>query len=155
MHARDLRTAIRTVLQAIAEIITYADDAVELLMMTAAHESRMGTFLEQRGGPALGIFQMEPATLKDLYENYIAYRVRLYDLARSFEVKPLTREQNLMVNLPFMIVTARLHFYRDKEPLPSLHDIDAMARYYKRVWNTDKGAATPEMAKAAYLKYVV
>ena len=39
-----------------------------LLLGTAAQESAMGRYIRQlRGGPALGIFQMEPATHDDIW----------------------------------------------------------------------------------------
>ena len=41
---------------------------------TAAVESRMGTYLRQIGGPALGIWQVEPATHLDCWDNWLDYR---------------------------------------------------------------------------------
>ena len=40
--------------------------AIDLLLGTAAQESAFGTYLRQVNGPALGAFQMEPATFKSV-----------------------------------------------------------------------------------------
>src|SRR5690242_4274185 len=45
--------------------------AEALLLATAAHESHF-EYLAQEQGPARGIYQMEPRTVADLYDNYIA-----------------------------------------------------------------------------------
>ncbi len=36
--------------------------AADLLMATAANETDLGTWLNQNPGPALGVFQIEPAS---------------------------------------------------------------------------------------------
>ena len=48
----------------------YSQAAEELLVFTCACESLGGTYLKQVKGPALGIYQMEPATYQDIWENY-------------------------------------------------------------------------------------
>src|SRR6056300_1676988 len=54
--------------------------AQELLLGTAIQESRL-TYLKQiGGGPALGLYQIEPATHHDLYANYLSYRPLLREL---------------------------------------------------------------------------
>jgi hypothetical protein len=40
--------------------------AADLLMATAANETDLGTWLNQKPGPALGVFQIEPASLASL-----------------------------------------------------------------------------------------
>ena len=49
----------------------------ELLMMTAAHESLLGRYLQQKAVPALGLYGMEPATFSDIFINYLNYRTEL------------------------------------------------------------------------------
>ena len=43
--------------------IPYTDITYYLVMGTIANESLLGTWLVQEGGPALGLGQIEPATL--------------------------------------------------------------------------------------------
>lgn len=69
IEPKQLKRLITDVLHGIGY---YSDEAVDLLMLTAAQESEMGRYLYQLGnGPARGIFQMEPATHRCLYENYL------------------------------------------------------------------------------------
>jgi hypothetical protein len=63
----------------------WSKSAENLLMGTAAQESHLGTYLHQvGGGPAKGIFQMEPATERDLIKNYIRYRPELHKQMMAF-----------------------------------------------------------------------
>ena len=49
--------------------------AVELLLGTMATESWAGTYIKQiKNGPALGVYQMEPATHDDIVINYLNHR---------------------------------------------------------------------------------
>lgn len=55
----------------------HSDNAVELLMLTAAVESNLGHYIKQvGGGPALGIFQCEPATLDWTREKVEQKRIK-------------------------------------------------------------------------------
>ena len=63
----------------------FSTDAVELLMMIAAHESLMGKYIKQVNGPALGLFQMEPVTHDDLYKNFISKNQSLDFAVSKFE----------------------------------------------------------------------
>ena len=48
-------------------------------MMTAAVESNLGDYIKQTKGPAMGIFQVEKATERDVMDRYLAapHRERL------------------------------------------------------------------------------
>ena len=52
----------------------YSESAVNLLLMTVAHESRMGHYIAQVGGPALGVYQIEPTTARDVVMRYLSTR---------------------------------------------------------------------------------
>jgi hypothetical protein len=65
MNPKQLRElVIRPVLEYLHPDIPYSHEAEDLLMMIAAHESHLGEYVKQVQGPALGIYQMEPDTLK-------------------------------------------------------------------------------------------
>jgi hypothetical protein len=133
-----------------------SDDAVELLMFTAAHESKLGTYLKQlNDGPAKGLFQIEPATWNDIMDNYLAYRPALRDTVLSFSIQNMPIEMNMEGNLAMQIVMARVHYLRVPEPLPSMLSTVGMAEYYKKYWNTEKGKATIDGAIGSYFQYVV
>ena len=59
------------------DLVSFSDDAVQLLLFTCAVESDGGTYLKQLKGPALGIYQMEPETHNDIWQNYIKSKTSL------------------------------------------------------------------------------
>jgi hypothetical protein len=110
--------------------------AVRLLLGTAAVESDFGTFLRQKGGgPALGAFQIEPATFIDLKTRF-ADRYMLTH--RTFE----ECEGNLWLS----IVMARLKYWSIPKPLPPKDDLPGMAMYWADYYNTH-GDPYPFMSK--------
>ena len=122
----------------------------ELLLMTAAHESHLGAYLCQVKGPAVGMFQMEPATYKDLMDSYIGYRP---DLASYVEGNMIDTfdPYELRWNLKAAIITARLQYYRVAEPLPTT--VAGLGFYAKEHWNTYEGKATEYDYVSAFNKY--
>ena len=75
LDTKQLRTRIvRPTLQVIG---LWSPSAENLVMGTAMQESRC-TYLKQLGkGPAIGIFQMEPMTFQDIYDNFLSYQHEL------------------------------------------------------------------------------
>lgn len=117
-------------------------DAEALMMGTAAQESGCGRFLAQLHGPALGVWQMEPATHDDLWKNYLAYREPLHDSVMRLRLSVLPGVDQLAGNLYYACAMARLDYARCSEKLPAAGDLDAQAAYYKLHYNTPGGAGT-------------
>lgn len=123
----------------------HAEAAVALLLGTAATESDFGTFLRQvGGGPALGAFQMEPATFEDLQRR------------RAGRFPPLhgRRASQLETDLDLAILMARLKYMDDPAPLPDADDVPAMAAYYKVAFNSILGKGSVEKFLADWDRYV-
>ena len=137
---------IKPTLRYLEPEITYSEAAVELLMMTCAHESRLGTYIKQVQGPALGIYQMEPATEEDIFRNFLDFKPSL--LTKVVNHTGLGEE--LIWNLQYATIMARVHYYRDSEALPDVEDVRALAKYAKRVYNTELGKATADDYLYAY-----
>ena len=133
-----------------------SDPAVQLLMLTAAQESKLGHYIAQIKGPALGIFQMEPLTHDDIWENYLKYKPdlasKLQHIAGTYPINPPAAL--LVHNLKYAAAMARIHYRRVKEALPRYNDITGMAHYWKRHYNTELGRGKPEEAVKNYFKYV-
>ncbi len=130
---------IRPTLERIA---LWSQSAENLLLGTALTESGGLKWLHQLGGgPALGLYQMEPATHDDHWQNFLAYRPGLRERVESV-LAPGDKLDQLMTNLAYATAMARVHYLRDPEPLPAADDIEAMAHYWKRVYNTEAGAGT-------------
>ena len=140
---------------ALRRLNMYNESAVNLLLGTAAQESRFGTYLKQLGGgPAMGIFQMEPATEKDCWDNYLSYRdnivKRITDLSGITGPNP----EALQWNLYYSIAMCRVRYYRVPTPLPNADDIAGLAAYWKQNYNTPAGAGTVNEFIQNYNRYV-
>lgn len=111
--------------------------ATTLLLGTAVVESRL-TFVKQiGGGPALGVYQMEPATHDDIWKNVLAYNSALR--ARVNHIFINASPEELIGNMFYATAMCRVHYYRFSEPLPNINPSD-MARYHKKYYNTSAGA---------------
>jgi len=127
----------------------WSQNAEDLLIGTGIHESDGLKRISQYGnGPALSYFQMEPDTLDDLYANYLKYHLDKKKLLDELKIPRMNLEDNLLTNLPFAIMAARLQYYRVSDPIPS--SLEGAAHYWKKNWNTDLGAGTVEQ----YIKHV-
>lgn len=113
----------------------------DLLVATCAQESRLGTYFHQIHGPAVSIYQFEPATLDDLLRNF-ASAPKYRDILRASRVEGQPDVDQIVWNLRFATVCARLNYYRVREPLPRVTSFDTLWHYYKTYWNTHQGAAT-------------
>lgn len=111
--------------------------AADLLMATAAIESGLGTWLVQEDGPALGVFQIEPASLDDLELMLTPpQQAALMVLGSS---APLVDQ--LAGNLVLAAAVCRLFYWHIPEPLPP-DTVAGLWGYYKQHYNTPLGAAT-------------
>ena len=125
---------------ALLDLVLYTDEALQLLMFTCAVESVGGAYLKQEKGPALGIFQMEPATYWDIWDNYIKNKLNLMlILGTTFNAHSVPPEERLIYDLRYATVMARIHYERVSAPLPVANDIDAIYEYYKLHYNTSEG----------------
>lgn len=139
------------------------DVAENLIMGTAAHESHLGDYIEQSGGgPALGIFQMEPATLQDCYANYLDYRADLKAKVDGFLAPQPAKsdgtpdkEKQLATNLAYAAALCRIRYYRAPAAMPTdADDVNALAQYWKQYYNTKQGAGTVEQFVSDYNRYL-
>ncbi|MBB2200683.1 hypothetical protein [Gluconacetobacter tumulisoli] len=132
------------------------DAAVNLLTGTALAESG-GAFLAQLGGgPALGLWQMEPATHDDIWRSFLS-DARFGEIAarvRRMSCADLPRVQQLVGNLRYGCAMARLAYYRAPDVLPDAGDAAGMSALHKRVYNTARGAADPIITIAAFRRAI-
>ena len=129
--------------------------AVNLLLGTAAQESLFGTYLKQIKGPALGVFQMEPMTEIDIWDHYLAYRPHLKNMVVKTTGVKHPDDYHLRGNLLYQIAMARVHYFRVPEPLPDADDVQALAEYWKRFYNTHLGLGNAREFVKNYRWYVM
>jgi hypothetical protein len=122
--------------------ISYTQAAQDLLLGTAIQESRLQN-IKQIGGPALGFFQMEPATHNDIWINFLSYKPDLAACVSSFipsGEQPLSSD---LITFPkYACAMARVLYFRCPKPIPT--SLEDQAAYYKQYYNTPGGAATTE-----------
>ena len=130
----------------------WSPEAEKLLLGTAAQESRLGAYLRQVGkGPALGVFQMEPATHNDIWDNFLAYREQMISRLRKY-ISGIP--EDMVVDMRHACIMARLQYYRRPEPLPEVDDLEGQALYWKLHYNTIHGAGTQAEYISNYIELV-
>ena len=120
----------------------YSKDAASLIFETGNAESRYMALEQMGGGPALGFFQCEPATMHDCIDNYIKYRPELEKSLMSLGYISEDPEFSLKTNIAVQVFFCRIKYRRDKDPIPS--NIQGRAKYWKKVYNTEGGKGTVE-----------
>ena len=148
MKVSNLRRLIREVLEPFE---LWSQDAEELLVLTAAAESLGGVYLYQDKGPAKGFWQMEPATEKDIIENFIKKKPEYVVMYNGIKAEGI---DNLAHNLAYQVFMARLHYRRIKTSLPSSSSPTELAMYWKSHYNTRLGKGTVEGALKKYNDYL-
>jgi hypothetical protein len=118
--------------------------AVNLLLGTAAVESKFGEYEHQIHGPALGPFQMEPATF-----NYL---VGLF--GKEFPTIVGRKAEEMMKDLELAIIMCRLKYRSIKLPLPpDPNNVLSLGIYWKNFYNSPKGAGTVKKFTDAYKEF--
>jgi hypothetical protein len=129
------------------------DNEVSLLLGTAAAESSLKYRKQLGGGPARGLWQMESRTAKDIFENYLRYRKKLYRTVMRiwrgggwyWRVRvPYRFELNeaLRVNDRFACAMARIHYLCAPDPIPEC--LVEQAEYWKACYGSLSGKRTVE-----------
>jgi hypothetical protein len=155
-----LHRVIRPTLARLAEADPGIDgEAAEMLMLgTAAVESGFRAIAQVGGGPALGLWQVEPATHDDVWRNWLAHRPALARAVASLRADvPEDPVDQLATTLPYGCAIARLVYRRSPLRLtePAEVPIVTAARLWKRGYNTAAGAGTEAKYRDAWDRLVV
>lgn len=132
--------------------------AVNLLLGTCAQESDMGHFLKQVGGPALGLYQIEPATHKDIVDRYLNKpgnaQLRNLVTAMTSRDTALGDDSQLITNLRYATAICRIRYWYETEPMPAADDIKGLAAYWNDHYNGNPEVGTVEEFMDSYARYV-
>lgn len=158
LNARHLLLdVIRPTLQ---RIQLWSPSAEQLVLGTAAAESGLADLRQLGAGPALGLWQMEPATHKSLWQDLLGYRLELHRAvlalaSRGAElVDGVPPAGELVGNLPYAAALCRVRYLWDPHPLPASGDIRGLAETWKRAYNSPLGAGTPEYFRHCWERLV-
>lgn len=126
-------------------VALHSEAAECLIMGTAAVESGLQYVRQLHNGPALSLFQIEPRTHDDIWDNYLAYRPDLADrILGAIAAGERPPADRLIWDIRYSAIMCRIHYRRVPDPLPDAEDLWAMARYWRRFYNTELGAGTVE-----------
>lgn len=143
------------IIPALKDLQLESQVAVDLMLFTCAAESDGGRYLKQINGPALGIYQMEPATYNDIWRNYISGNGRINLIMLScFDCPSMPPEDRLIHDLRFATAMTRLYYSRIAAPLPLNSDPLLLWYYYKNYYNTKEGKAEQQNALTQYHRFV-
>lgn len=137
----DITIARSTIRSALEAICLWSQAAEDLVLGTGAHESHY-EYLQQIGGPALGYWQMEPATHDSLHVNFLAYRPALSLAVTALLNGAPVSSSALVTNIPYAAAMCRVRYYDSDYPLPQAGDIEGYAAMWKSVYNSVEGAGT-------------
>lgn len=119
------------------------EGAIDLVLGTGAVESRYRDIRQFPTGPAIGWWQVEPATHDDIWDHFLAHRAPLRAAVERLLIPGLPRHDQLAANAYYGAVMARLVYWRSPLPVPPQGNLQAAAAMWKQVYNTPAGAGTP------------
>lgn len=118
--------------------------AEDLLLGTAAQESHCGRYIRQLGCSgnvgAFGIWQMELATARDIYDNYLRYKPDLQHKVDSLRGASQSITDALTTNMAYACAMTRVHYLRAPGAIPAT--TVGQAEYWKQHYNTPRGKGT-------------
>lgn len=123
----------------------YSDTALNLVTGTGLVESGFRATVQSGGGPALGWFQMEPATYQDIWDNYLRYRPALADAVRGLCSGESPTTSQIQTNPRFAAAMCRIKYLRSSLPLPKNTAFN-LCQYWKNIYNTPKGKGQVDAA---------
>ncbi len=129
--------------------------AENLLLLTALVESELSYLKQVPQGPALGLFQMERRTFNDVLEYLEKRRFIADKIVIACNLDSLIRTDKCFIgNLAYQCMIARVFYWRFEERLPYPDDIEGLANYHKKYYNTKLGKADPKKSIEIYKRYV-
>ena len=142
------------VLPALHGLQLYTKELAELLVFTCAVESAGGTYVKQLHGPAVGIFQIEPASFTDLWVNYIVRKPNILNLLTlNFGVHKMPQPSELITDLKLAAAICGL-FYMHRTKIPTSMVAEDLWELYKKYYNTESGKAEKDASLKAYAKFI-
>ncbi len=143
LDPRDFRLYI--IRPTLVHLDLWSEAAETLLLGTAIVESNLRWLRQKKGGPGLGIYQVEKVTHDDIWKTYLNKMTKTKLKAKVTWLASRTPlEEQLIHNLAYATAIARVIYWRKPEALPEAADITGLAKYWKIHYNTYLGAGKEE-----------
>jgi hypothetical protein len=128
-------------------------EAEDLLDGTFAQESGCGKYVrELDSGPGRGFWQMNPRDHDEIWKMYLPNHAKLANAVLNLATCSKPPSADLLVdNIRYACAMARIHYLRIADKIPST--LEGQAAYWKKYYNSEKGAGTVEEYIANYKKY--
>lgn len=130
-------SAVRALVRVTAHALGVWTPALEeVLLMIAAHESHMGKFTRQiGGGPALGWWQMEPATHDDCMRIVVPRRTHWMPALRLYASPRGLGAETMAVSPAYACAMACMQVQRFDTLPTDASNVRSMAAFAKMRWN--------------------
>ena len=119
----------------------YSEDAEELIYRTGNAETGY-RHLRQVKGPAIGFFQVEPDTIKDIWDNYAMYRPEVQAKLWGLGFDETNMDMSVLGSIALQVAFCRLTYWRYPKPIPPRTLMEGQAKYWKIAYNTEGGKGT-------------
>lgn len=120
------------------------DEFARIQLMTGIGNVETGyRTRHQASGPALGFWQVEPATHDDLWCNWLRARPALSAVVLGFlptKYSGVPNSAAMVESDAYGCCIGTLVFYRSTEPLPARNDARGQCAAWKQAYNTAAGA---------------
>ena len=103
------------------------------------------------GNPAVSFWQIEPATIRDMWENYISYRKPLIEATYKLGLIEEKKEFSIFSNIALASAFCRIHYRRMPGAIPKA--MPGRAAYWKKHYNTRLGKGTVDHYVAANMEF--
>jgi len=126
-------------------------------MGTVLKESGLKFLKQIGGGPGLGLGQIEPATTKDVWFRYLARPDKLelrYKVSQFISPSPDILEQ-VAGNMYLSVAIIRVKYFMQSEALPGEFDVEGMADYWGRYYQTDNIDSQKEQFVKLYRQHYI
>jgi len=127
------------VVPTLQEIGLYSPEATNITIGTFLKESGLRNLKQIGGGPGLGLGQSEPNTTKDTWFRYLARKDKLdlrFKVSQFVSPSPDITKQ-VAGNMYLSVIFVRLKYFMQSEALPGEFDVEGMARYWSKYYQTD------------------
>jgi len=152
----DLEHLIKYIIKpSLKQVDMYSVEAEQLLLTTGQVESSYKYVHQIGGGPALGLWQMEPATYESIFNDYLAYRSDLKkQVLSACCYKSIPPAEEIMYNMKFAVIMSRIKYYWVPYALPEFNDIEGQAHYWSKYYNGNPVTGDPNKYINAYNQHI-